>query len=414
MKRIFIGFFIILILPFISHASGGSVYSRFGIGDLFFSYDARRMSIGELGIALKDIDYLSSINPAGWSALKFTRFETGVVYHGNNIASNSSSVYHSDLIIPGFMLGFPVYQKYGMSLVAGIVPYSNVDYKLRVVTDSSIVGGYTTDYEGKGGISKVMIGGTYQLPSGTALGFSLDYYNGKISRTTSIDFTSNEDLINGSFSDEYSYIAAGLTIGAISQNLSKVLGMNIFSDLRLGAFYSSPVNVKVDSVNSATTVIGTVTSSEGTISEKFPVRYGAGISFLLKNDYRILVDYFHQSFSDFTHNNLRSDVMQDINKYSLGFEYRKSDVRSSRFWELVMLRLGLSYEQSQYKINGEGINQISIYTGFSIPLDVANRLDFAFQYGRRGTKDNNLLLENIYKFSVSLSIGEIWFIRQDR
>ncbi len=414
MKRIFIGFFIIFILPIVSHASGGSVYSRFGIGDLFFSYDARRMSIGELGIALKDIDYLSSINPAGWSALKFTRFETGMVYQGNNIASNSSSVYHSDLIIPGFMLGFPVYQKYGVSLVAGIVPYSNADYELRVVTDTSIVGAYTTDYEGKGGISKVILGGTYQFPFGASFGFSLDYYNGKISRTTSINFTSNEGLINGSFSDEYSYIAAGLTVGTISQDLSKVLGMNFISDMRLGAFYSNPVNVKVDSVSSATTVIGTVTSSKGTISEKIPIRYGAGISFILNNDYRILFDYFHKSFGDFTHNNLKSDVMQDINKYSLGFEYRKSDVRSNRFWELVMLRFGLSYEKSQYKINGEGINQISVYTGFSIPLDIANRLDFAFQYGRRGTKNNNLLLENIYKFSVSLSIGDIWFIRQDR
>ncbi|MGK9367869.1 hypothetical protein ACSSWA_03100 [Melioribacter sp. Ez-97] len=414
MKKILIGFLITLVLPYISHASGGSVYSRFGIGDLYFSYDARRMSIGELGIALRDFDYLSSMNPAGWSALKFTRFETGVVYHGNNISSNNSSVYHSDLIIPGFMIGFPIYQKYGVSLVAGIVPYSNVDYKLSVVTDSSIVGGYTTDYEGKGGISKVMIGGTYQMPFGATLGASLDYYNGKISRTTSIEFTSGDGLIDGSFSDEYSYIAAGLTIGAISQDLSGLLGSDDISDLRLGAFYSNSVNVKVDSASNATTVIGTVTSSSGSVSEKIPARYGAGLSFIWNDDYRFIADYLHQSFGDFTHNNIRSDVMQDINKYSLGFEYRKSDVRSSSFWELVMLRFGLSYEESQYKINGKGINQISFYTGFSIPLDMANRLDFAFQYGRRGTKDNNLLLENIYRFSVSLSIGEIWFIRQDR
>jgi hypothetical protein len=79
-----------------------------------------------------------------------------------------------------------------------------------------------------------------------------------------------------------------------------------------------------------------------------------------------------------------------------------------------MLRGGLSYEKSQYIVNGTSINQISAYTGCSIPLGFDNSLDLALQFGRRGTKDNDLLQENIFNFAVSVSFGEIWFLRSER
>jgi hypothetical protein len=49
-----------------------------------------------------------------------------------------------------------------------------------------------------------------------------------------------------------------------------------------------------------------------------------------------------------------------------------------------------------------------------MPLAFDNSIDFGFQFGKRGTKDNGLILENIYKFNVTLSIGELWFVRTDR
>lgn len=103
-----------------------------------------------------------------------------------------------------------------------------------------------------------------------------------------------------------------------------------------------------------------------------------------------------------------------MTKISFGMEYRNPDFRSQSFWEQIMLRLGLSYEQTQYEINGNGVDQYSIYTGFSVPLSFDNTLDFGFQYGKRGTTESNLIKENIFKFSVSLSVGELWFLRQDR
>ena len=78
-----------------------------------------------------------------------------------------------------------------------------------------------------------------------------------------------------------------------------------------------------------------------------------------------------------------------------------------------MLRLGLTYEQTQYNINGQGINEYSVMGGFSIPLSYENTLDVGLEYTIRGTKDFNLFQEKIIKLTAGISLGELWFIRSD-
>ena len=58
-------------------AGGGSVYSRYGLGDVYLNTSARTLGMGELNIAQADNNYFNSLNPAGWHNVKFTRFETG-------------------------------------------------------------------------------------------------------------------------------------------------------------------------------------------------------------------------------------------------------------------------------------------------------------------------------------------------
>jgi len=89
-------------------------------------------------------------------------------------------------------------------------------------------------------------------------------------------------------------------------------------------------------------------------------------------------------------------------------------VLGSTFWEQIILRAGLSYEQTQYLIYGKGINQYSVSLGVSLPLSNENTLDFGLMYARRGTKELNLLQEDIIKLGIGFSLGELWFLRQDK
>ncbi len=395
-------------------ADGGSIYSRFGLGDIHSPFSPRRFAMGDLGLALSDRDYLSFINPASLNELQFTRFETGVLYTGDNAQNSASSVFHTNLHFTGMMTGFPIDHDYGISFAIGLVPYSDVAYNVLQSQSNPLTDDYTVKYSGEGGIQKFVMGTSYRLPFDFALGLTYDYYFGRIGNNSSVTFVSGSTMQNASYTRETSYHGIGLSAGLISSNLSKVLGMNGLKDIRIGLVFSPEVTLSADSVNNSISTIGTFVNSSGSSKTKLPYKLGVGASFNLINKYTFVLDYMYQPFSQFTNNGLKSSTLQDFYKMSLGFEFRDTENRSDSFWDHVSYRTGISYEQTQYRINGYGIDQFSVYGGVAFPISYDNTIDLGFQYGKRGTTDNNLISENIFKFNVTLSLGEIWFLRTDR
>lgn len=395
-------------------AQGGSLYSGFGIGDLRTSYSARRFAMGEMGIALSDVDYLNSLNPAGWNSIRLTRFELSMNYAGSNIQSSSSSAFYGKTGINGMMLGFPLEHDLGLSVTLGQVPYSQVGYEIKTNVNDPLVGNYNYSDKGEGGISKLFFGVSYRLPFDFSIGLSYDYYVGRITHNLVADFDAASSFKSASFEKETSYHGMSLTSGIISGDISKLFGPSEFKDFRIGVVYTPSVTLSADSVDNSTTSIGTITTSTGSIKNNLPYKLGIGTTFKYTNKYTFTLDYLYQPFSEYSANGKQDINLQNYYKVGLGFEYRDVDSRSNAFWDHVMYRAGLSFEQTQFKIKGTGINQYSIYCGMSLPISFDNTIDLAFQYSKRGTTDNNLLLENIYKFTVTVSIGDLWFIRPDR
>ena len=370
--------------------------------------------MGELGLALSDKDYLSIINPASLTEMRLTRFETGLAYSGSNQASSLSSVFHTSIHLTGMMTGFPIDHDKGITFTIGLVPYSDVGYKVQEKQTNSFVKEHTIDYTGQGGMYKFVMGTSYKLPLNISLGATYDYYFGTVENTTAVTFNSDSTYGNVSFNRTLNYHGMGATVGLISGNLSSIFGDSFLKDLRVGFVYTPEVTLSRDSVDNSTTGIGIVQTSTGSIKSNLPYRMGLGASLNLLNKYTFTLDYMYQPFSQFTTNNIASSNMQDYYKMSLGFEFRDLEIRNDSFWDHVILRAGVSLEQTQYLINGNGIKQFSIYAGIGMPISFDNTIDLGFQYGRRGTTDNSLLQENIFKFNVTLSIGEIWFLQTDR
>lgn len=405
---------LIILLPIEILPSGGSIYSRFGLGDFYYSFSARRLALGELGIATTDIDYLNYLNPASWNKMRLSRFETGIISHGNGISSNTASVFHVQTIFSGMMFGFPIDRELGWSFATGIVPYSNVNYDILYPDTDPIGGSFISEYKGDGGLSKSFLGFSIRLPLEFALGVSFDYYTGKIEHISSVSFGPESELISASFSKNYSYNGLGFTLGAISSNIASIFGTDFIKDFRLGLVYSTKSQLNTDSTVISSTLIGDIETKSGSMKTHLPSRIGAGLSLMMSNGIQITADYLHQGMSQYLIAGKSLNVMRDLTKYSLGIEYRNPESRSQSFWEQVMLRWGLSFEKTQYSFNGKGIDQVSLYTGFSMPIGFDSTIDVGFQYGKRGTKENNLLSENFYKFSITLSIGELWFLQTER
>jgi len=413
MKKI--KFILIFLFTSISlFAQGGSIYSSFGVGDLRTSYSARRLAMGEMGIALSDIDYLNSMNPAGWNSLRLTRFELSMNYAGSNIQSTSNSAFYSKTGFNGMMIGFPLDHDLGLSFTLGQVPYSQVGYDIKTNVNDPLVGNYNYSDKGEGGISKLFIGTSYRLPFGFSIGLSYDYYIGRVTHSLIADFNDTTTFTHATFEKETSYHGMSLTTGIISSDLSKLFGPTDIKDFRIGFVFTPSVSLSADTVDNSTTSIGTLTTSTGSIKDNLPYRIGIGTTFKYTNNYTFTLDYLYQPYSEYTSNGIKDINLQNYYKLGLGFEYRDIDTRSNTFWDHVVLRAGLSFEQTPFKVKGIGVNQYSIYGGMSLPISFDNTVDLALQYSRRGTTDNNLLLENIYKFTVTISIGDLWFMRSDR
>jgi hypothetical protein len=105
---------------------------------------------------------------------------------------------------------------------------------------------------------------------------------------------------------------------------------------------------------------------------------------------------------------------------SAGVEYRATRELGSNFWDQIILRGGLSYEQTQYFVDPNntgtrtGINQFSVFGGFSLPLSYANTIDIGLQYTSRGTTDASLIKENGFRIAFGISLGDIWFLRDEK
>ncbi len=409
---------ILLLIFFIflgsSFAQNSSTYSRVGIGDLTFSYSGRGLGIGESGVSVSGKDYISVLNPAGWNGLSMTRVEFGGTYKGLFISNNSLKKYYSETEFTGFTFGFPVSRLYGIGAALGIVPYSNVSYNsVEDVSSQNGIQGSKINYEGTGGLSKIFIGVSYKLPIEFSIGASLDYYFGNLKYSSVFDY-------DGTGSYKTTYLRAyrpngvGTTIGIISPDFSNVLNSEKISDLRIGVAANIISNLSTDTLLTASSSVLSDTIAQGVVKMHIPMRISGGLSITLNQNYLINFDYFFQPFSDYTFNSIKSSNLRDNTKFSSGFEYRPQSDLGSTFWEQIIWRAGLSYEQTQYKINDTGINQFSVSGGCSLPFGAGNSLDLALVYSMRGTTDSNLLKENIVKLGVGISFGDIWFIRQDK
>lgn len=412
MKKINLLLFVIIIQTTLI-AGGGSVYSRYGIGDFRYSFSARRIGLGELGYSIADREFISTLNPASWNNLGLTRFETGVYVNSLNYESSQKSVFKSTAYFNGLVFGFPILRDNGISFVSGLTPYSNVSYEILSSEKNELVPQHIVTYFGEGGMQKLFFGTSLRLPFELAVGASFDYYLGEINNNTDILFQDTLGFHSATFKRQFSYHGIGFTVGLISPDISKIFGENNFKDFHIGLSISPELNLSADSSNTNVSIIGTYSANGGTTKGKLPLRFGFGTSFKITDNYLFTFDYLIHKMSQFELGNIKSNNLQDVSKFSFGLEYHPT-AKFNDYWSLVMLRGGFSYEKTPYVFNGESINQLSLYAGCSLPLSYENSLDIAFQYAKRGTTSKNLIQENFYRLTFSLSLGELWFVRIER
>lgn len=398
-----------------SFSQSSSPYSRFGIGDIEYSYSIRRMGMGHQGISLADADFISVLNPASLYRLGKTRIEFSLNFNGRFLSNDKQKKYYAEGEFGGFALGIPVSSANGIGIAFGLVPYSNVSYNVSDALSSNdpLIGDYEIRYSGNGGLSRLFLSSSYLLPIDVSLGASLDYYFGSITYNSLAEFA-NSSAFSGEYKRNYEFRGIGGSVGLISPDFSKLIEIESVSDFRIGMALNLFSNLTSDSLFTSGSLVGIDTVGSGRGKAAIPNKISLGLSFVLSKKFLISVDYSSQAWSKYKLNDFTPNELRNSYKISTGFEYRPARELGSSFWEQIILRAGLSFEQNQYFINNNGIDQYSLSVGASLPLGNENTIDFAVLYAKKGTKDLNLFQEDLLKVGIGLSLGELWFIRQDK
>lgn len=409
MKIIKIIFFLV-VYSTILFSQSSSTYTRNGIGDLNYTYSARSLGIAQSGLAMLNDSYVELINPASWSKLRLTRIEFSLVLNGVELSDNSNTAFYADADFKGFTFAFPISAKYGIGFASGLLPYSRVSYQVVESTNpiDPAVSNYTTSYTGEGGLSRLFMGASYRLPFQWILGATLEYYFGRQTYLSEVEFD-NSSFRPSTYETDYRSTGFGTTIGIISQNFASLFNSETISNLRLGVSVNliSDLDTDTSLTINPKTVADTIFS--GRTKMHIPFRIAGGVSLELSEKYNFNLDYIYQPWSEYTLGGVTSPNLRDVHRFALGFEYAKKVEPGSTNWEQIKWRLGLSYELTQYIINKTDITQFSATAGVSFPLGLGNSFDLGLEFALRGTTESNLIKENFYRVNIGISFGELWF-----
>lgn len=394
-------------------AQSNSVYSRLGTGTPEYASNARKAGMGDLGVSLIERDLVSQLNPASYGYLDLTRINFDMTMDATFNKSGSLSKFYSGAYFNGLSLGFPVSSKYGIGVAMGMNRYTRIGYEIEQKssnpTDSA--GTFTTSYAGNGGITRFYLGTSYNAPYAGNLGIALNYYVTGLEYSSEVLFSSNS-YVSTAFDKYTNTRGLGLTFGYISNDISPLLNVEWLEDFRLGVSYDLASTSKGESTLYYVIRDVNDTVRAGDAELKIPECMNLGLSFRAGN-VKYYMDYLSQPWTKLTLNGDSFSEMQDVYKISVGAEYNPKPVRGMPV-EQFLWRGGVSYEKTPYVVSGNQINQLSVSVGMTYVMSYGNSLDFALIYSNRGTTDNNLIREDIIKFAVGLSLGELWFIRQER
>ena len=441
------------------YAQENSPFSRYGLGDIYPTQNIATRGMGGVSAAYSNEQALNTINPASYTALRYVNiyggskgalitYDFGLSIDARTLRSASpAGSYKSVNFLPSYIqLGVPLSpkaaaKKRDAALVFGLRPATRINYSVQSIQRTSI-DSIQTLYEGSGGLNQVFLGLAKRW-NNFSIGVNGGYEFGKKDISTrilflndSVHFYKSNSAVNTTF--------WGLFLNpGISYNikLSEVPGKNNagYKDvyfLRLGASATLEQRLKANmdtrnetfdyNSNSAATPIDSVYEVKDQLGHiTVPLTYNAG--FMLSKKYMVGetanatkwavgADYTAGEWADYRFYN-KSDQLVNSWMIHAGGEFVPS-LLSTNFWSRSTYRLGFYTGKDYINADGNEYNVKAFTFGFGFNLkkwtsydNQSTLINTAFEFGKRGSNVNNVT-ENFFKFSLGLSLADLWFVRR--
>ncbi len=397
MKRIFL--LIFLFPAILSAQNGGTIESRYGIGELDLMATARQRAMGAVTTALTSGTDISLTNPAGWSMADQLRLQGGLTLEHLSMERGDASSMSG--VVKGFQFVFPLEDSWKLSLGTAVLPVSRSSYK-TTATGSIDGEEYTTTYEGAGGVSLFRAGLAIEPLPHLRVGAAFQYYFGTIDQDWELKF-SNGSYFTAQQTRATSHSGSGFLAGLLYDGIR---GLTVGVSVHPAAELRTSRNLLLQ----YSTEDSTLSGKSGT--QDYPLLFQVGAAYQLSEKFLVAAEYSTQDWTDAIVFDRKQNELGLTYKVGAGIEWLPyKDELGYRALAETAFRMGFYYQQPYLKINDDVSKEYFITAGAGFPIFGGNRGDFAIEYGWREGGSDLLGRQDIIRVSVTISVGESWFIR---
>jgi hypothetical protein len=385
-----------------------SPYSVYGVGEIQELQPDRSSGMANTSMSLISTPgFLLNKNPASLIGLErsLAQVDLGIVgktvsFKGDAINGDNKST--KDVTIKRISISAKLSNHWASSV--GFKPFSYVNYSFAA--QKSIEGSnntYAGLYEGNGGLHNIFWNNAFSIGKHLALGVRSNIIFGSINQIETLAGNTLSSPIVSQVTNYYSgfRFEGGAIYGAkINKNWRFSLGGKVTSKQDL----NSEKTLTVTEGN--TYVERDKVLADGNFT--LPWQYDAGIALINKGRATFTVDY---SYGDWNKLNPGGTTWTMVNseRISAGFQLSNQVQRFGMVAEKNYFSAGLFTGKSYLQVKGQEIKEMGATVGFGGYLSRGLAYNFAVEGGRRGTVANNLVRENYFQFTLSLSYREVLY-----
>ena len=398
-------------------AGDGSPLSSKGVGAFTSFAGGYSVGMGNAGLALLYNASLSRLNPATWSALQNVQFSALYDFSGvssqDNLSNESSYLVNGNF--GGGIFGIPIDRDLGISLAMGFTPLTSFQYQFNsAIAATAETPSATYVNTGSGGLGEGFLGTSLSPFKELALGGMFTYAFGRTERTGQVTF-SNTSYTN-TFSDNSLYLhGSSGTLGLTLSHLDDLVKLDFLHGLSIAGYYKLSYNLKGNSQLSNTYSDGLDTAFTSFAAGYIPPEYGIGIAENFSGRLSAVLDIRTQQLSRYSDSFTSPGTFGDVLFVGGGIQYMRGKAIDA-LYDKPILRAGFYYEKTQYIVptksgQNKQLDELFLTAGIEVPLSYSSTINVSAQYGFRGLSNDLPIQERIFRLYVSVTLGEVWFIR---
>ncbi len=430
----------LILLPLLlqGQAQNNSIFSRFGIGDLYPQVFSSTAGMGFAASGYYSESQTNTLNPASYGYLKKTSFDLGLSAKYYDLSTDNSNYRNWTGGFDYMSIAFPLFnsinrtlspieRKYNLGMCFSLQQYSKVGYNLTTTETIEGVGQIERNYTGYGGTTKLLWGNSFQY-DGFSAGVNLGYIFGRINYEKNIFYVDYLNPFNNIFTTAYSIrgfqVDGGLMYSHILNKKAldedKLIPKNI---LTAGLHYSSNSNANTSETSSEFTFLNATNTSDIIDTLTFvqdsagmmtiPGTIGFGLSYKAGNKWGASVAYSTSPWSSYT-NDVDPRSLSDINSFNVGFYYVPKYNSITNFLSRINYKAGFYTRTEPSSFNGNQVSNMGVTFGLGMPFIYQRKssiADINIALGRKMASE--VLVENYMELRFGFSFNDDeWFLKR--